>query len=186
MIIIEFLIFCWKGLYYGIPGGLANGAPIFFKKVNFLNYPVDFGKTWRGKPIFGPHKTFRGLFFGILTAVLIIYIQRFLYLKSSYFRSISFPAYPEYSFVLFGFLVGFGILFGDLVESFIKRRLGKEPGKPWFPWDQLDCAVGSVLFLAIIYVPPWQVLVFIFVGVPLVHVICSHICYYAGIKDSKW
>ena len=43
---------------------------IFVKKINFLNYSVDFNKTWNGKRILGDHKTYRGFFFGTLGAFL--------------------------------------------------------------------------------------------------------------------
>src|SRR5688572_6810829 len=42
---------------------------------------------------------------------------------------------------LFGAVVGFAALAGDAVKSYFKRRLGKEGGAPWVPFDQLDFVV---------------------------------------------
>ena len=41
----------------------------------------------------------------------------------------------------------FGALLGDIVESFFKRRAGKERGEDWIPFDQLDFLLGA-LFLS--------------------------------------
>jgi CDP-2,3-bis-(O-geranylgeranyl)-sn-glycerol synthase len=185
-IITEAAVFVWKSIYLLIPGLFANMAPVLFKKVRFLAYQVDFGKKWRGKPIFGSHKTFRGFFFGILSAIIIVYIQKLLFLNIEYFRSISFIPYSEYNTFLLGFLVGFGVLFGDLIESFFKRRANIKPGKPWIPWDQLDCVIGGLLFLFIVYIPPWQVILFLVLAIPVIHILVNHIGYYLGINKSKW
>ena len=68
-------IFIAKVFWLFFPAGLANMAPVLFKWIPF-NAPVDFNKTYRGKPIFGPHKTFRVFIVGILSAVAFIYMQR--------------------------------------------------------------------------------------------------------------
>lgn len=161
-------------------------APVFFQKVPFLDYPVDFGKRWRGRPLFGSHKTFRGFFFGILGAIILVYIQRQLFISSAYFRDISFIDYSAHNFILLGFLIGLGVLLGDLVESFFKRRSSIKPGKPWIPWDQLDWVLGMLILLAFVYVPPLSVLAFIIIAFPLLHILFKHIGYYLGINTEKW
>ena len=40
----------------------------------------------------------------------------------------------------------FGALFGDIIESFFKRRIGKNRGENWIPFDQLDFIVGVLIF----------------------------------------
>ena len=183
--IIEFIAWLWKCFYFGLPGGLANGAPVFCSKIKFLNYPVDFGKKWKGKPIFGKNKTFRGFFFGILTAIVIVYIQRFLYTNHSYFQNIAFLDYTQYNMPLFGFLIGFGVLFGDLVKSFIKRRLNIPPGKSWIPWDQLDASFGVLVVLAPYYIPPWDFIVFILIAAPIFMISVNPFFYYVGLRKTK-
>ena len=81
---------------------------------------------------------------------------------------------------------GFGVLFGDLVESFLKRRAGKPSGAPWFPWDQLDAALGGIAFLSIIWLPSLDVLVTVILLALFLHVSIRHIAYYLGVNKSKW
>jgi CDP-2,3-bis-(O-geranylgeranyl)-sn-glycerol synthase len=185
-IIVEFLVFFWKCAYLMLPAGLSNMVPVFFRRINFLNYRVDFGKSWRGRPLFGTNKTLRGLFFGTLSSILLVGLQTLLYLNYGYFRSISFIDYSQHSFILIGFLLGFGALFGDLVESFFKRRFRIKPGKRWFPWDQLDFLIGSLIFLSFTYIPSWQALVLIIIAGPILHVTFKHLGYYLRINKEKW
>ena len=49
--------------------------------------------------------------------------------------------------VLYGFLAGFGALFGDALKSFFKRRTSIKPGETWFPFDQIDYILGGIIFL---------------------------------------
>ena len=183
--VLKAINFSWKCIYFILPSAFANMAPVFFRKVPFLDCPVDFGANWKGKPIFGNHKTFRGFFFGILLSILVVYIQSRLS-AFQYFRNISLVAYSEYNFVLLGFLLGFGALFGDLIESFVKRRRGINAGKRWVPWDQLDFIVGSIIFVSFVYLPPWQVITFLLIATPLLHIALKHIGYYLHISRAKW
>ena len=173
-------------MYLLLPALIANLAPPLFKKVPFLAYPVDFGLKWKGKPILGPHKTFRGFFFGILVAILVCYVQKVLFSGCDWCRSLSILDYSGMNFLLFGFLMGFGALFGDIVESFLKRRRGIKSGRPWIPWDQLDFVIGSLLFLSIVFIPSWQTILFLIIVVPILHIITNHIGFYLGINKSKW
>lgn len=179
-------MFVLKCLWLILPGVFANAFPLFTKNLKFLAYPIDFGRTFFGKPIFGPNKTFRGFFFGILAAIVIVYLQTFLYKISFVFRQISFIPYDQYNFALLGFLVGFGALFGDLVKSFIKRRLGIKPGARFFPWDQLDAFIGALIFISIVWIPPWQAIVFLTFFVPFLHISTNFLWYWLGLKKTKW
>ena len=61
--------------YFMLPVYMANLAPLLVRKINFLNTPIDFNKKLKGKRILGNHKTWRGLFFGIILAIITAYIQ---------------------------------------------------------------------------------------------------------------
>src|SRR3989338_255015 len=128
----DFWMFLLKCFYLMLPAYFANMAPVIFKKISFLSYPVDFSKKLGNRPIFGKNKTFRGFFFGILLAIIVSYIQFELY-KTVSFRNISFFNYGNW--ILFGFLMGFGALAGDLAKSFFKRRAGIKPGDRFIPFD---------------------------------------------------
>lgn len=179
---LQFILTC---LYLIIPAAVANMMPVFVRHINFLNIPVDFNKKWKGKSIFGSHKTYRGFFFGILGAIMVSYIQMKLY-QYPFFQQISFFIYSETSFVLIGFLLGFGVLFGDLVKSFFKRRLGIKPGARFFPWDQIDLVLGALVFISFIKVPSWQMILFFLLVGPLFHISFNHVGYWLGIRETKW
>lgn len=169
--------------WFFLPAGMANMAPVLFRWINFLNYPIDFNKQLNKKPIFGKNKTFRGLFFGIVLAILVVYIQKILYAHTV---NISLIDYSVLNPLLLGFLLGFGALFGDSIKSFFKRRLNINPGKSWIPLDQIDWIIGSIIFV-IFYVKLslMQVLVSI-VLFGLLHPVINLIGYLIKIKKNKF
>src|SRR3989338_11353728 len=118
--------------YFMLPAYFANMAPVIVKKINILNLPIDFNKKISNKPIFGKNKTIRGLFFGVLFAIIIAYAQSVFY-DNNIIAGISLVDYSNW--LLLGFLMGFGAILGDLIKSFVKRRLDYKPGKPFVPWD---------------------------------------------------
>ncbi len=138
--------------------------------------PVDFGKTWNQKKIFGSHKTYRGLVSGILMGMLIFYIQQKLYTHYPVLKSLSYFDYSSMSPWL-GAWMGFSALVGDLVKSFFKRRFNIEPGNPWIPFDEIDWILGLLAGISFVFVPGWNlVLASLAVGVSL-HFIIRRIGY---------
>ncbi len=116
-------------------------AEILFPK---YKYPMDFFRSFRGKRVFGDHKTIRGLITGILMAELLFLLQQYLYANSDLIKNISLINYTEIS-PFFGIALGFGGLMGDALKSFFKRQIGIKPGSSWFPWDQIDWIIGSLV-----------------------------------------
>ncbi|HIH43151.1 TPA: CDP-archaeol synthase [Candidatus Woesearchaeota archaeon] len=182
-----------QSFYLLLPAYFANMAPVIFRKVNFLNVPVDFGYTLkikksRGKKdardrIFGDHKTWRGLFFATVTGIGIAFIQ---YLIQDYPFISTVKLFPYNNWLLIGFLLGFGAIFGDLVKSFFKRRLHINDGKPLYFFDQLDYVAGSYLFLAFYYVVNLEIIAASIVLSFSLTVIINHLSYYLGIRKEKW
>lgn len=162
-------------------------TPTFAKRfgiLNFLTKPVDFGKKYRGKPIFGSHKTWRGIILGTLVGILIALFQRLLF-KFSFFAKISFFNYQEINIFFFGFLISFGASFGDLISSFFKRRKGIPPGNPWIPFDQLSFVFGSFLFSYPFFkIPILSWLIILIFAFPI-HLIGNRIGYWLKISDQK-
>ncbi len=179
---LQFILTCF---YLIIPGAVANMMPVFVRHIDFLNISVDFNKKWRGNPIFGSHKTYRGFFFGILGAIVVSYFQKLLSVYP-FFQQISFFDYTKTSFVLIGFLIGFGVLFGDLVKSFFKRRHGIKPGAKFFPWDQIDLVIGALVFISFIKIPSWQMILFFLLVGPMLHIFFNHIGYWLKIRETKF
>ncbi|MEM4244868.1 MAG: CDP-2,3-bis-(O-geranylgeranyl)-sn-glycerol synthase [Candidatus Nanoarchaeia archaeon] len=172
--------------YYAAPIYFANMAPVITKKIlPSLVKPIDFGKTWKGKPILGKNKTFRGLVMGVVFGIIITLLQYRFYGFES-FRMISIFDYKLGISILLGALMGFGAMFGDMFESFFKRRIGIESGKPWIPFDQIDFIVFGLLFSFIIFIPPITYMIIILIISPLGHIAINHLAFYLKIRKEKW
>ena len=180
-------MFIIQSLWFILPAGLANMAPVFVRKhFKFLAIPLDFGKTYHGKRIFGDHKTWRGYLAAIILGIIIAGIQAFLYFKTDFFKSWTIFPFHGYNFIIFGFLSGLGAMIGDSIKSFFKRQLNVVPGKKFFPWDQIDFVLGALLLISIYFRPHWTVYVFLIIIIPLFHILINHIGYWIGIQKTKW
>jgi len=158
-----------------LPAAFANMSPIMFSRLDFLNYPIS-------KKMFGENKTWQGFFFGILTAILIASVQKMIYLYANYSAGIN---YNVINTVLLGGLLGFGALFGDLIKSLIKRKVGIKPGKSFIPFDQIDWILGALVFSSPYFklsLKAWFIAIVIF-G-PL-HLVFSYIGYLLNLKKNK-
>ena len=112
--------------------------------------PIDFGKTWRDeKRILGDGKTWRGLLsgtfigmtagFGLVVAASYINASEYNFLNLN-----NFEGFPLMIPIIFSLC--FGGLCGDIVESFFKRRIGKNRGEDWIFFDQIDFILGALVF----------------------------------------
>ena len=55
-----------------------------------------------------------------------------------------FTGFPWMIFIVFS--ICFGALGGDVIESFFKRRAGRNRGEDWIPFDQIDFILGVLFF----------------------------------------
>jgi len=177
------LLFIFQIIWFYLPAAISNSCGTLFRKINFLNIPVDLNQKINGRSIFGKNKTYRGFFFGILFAILISYLQKILY---PYCPHIYLFNYSQINPFILGFLLGFGAPFGDLIESLVKRRLNKKPGQPFIPFDQIDWIIGANIFLLFYIFPTWQMLLISFLFFGLIHPLSNIIAYYLKIKDTKY
>ncbi len=179
---IEILI---ESLWLSLPLYVANMTPVFIKGVSLFSAPIDLGHTFGGKPIFGPHKTYRGLFFGTLGAIATVYLQLVLVEHYELVREYSLIAYADVSWFVLGALFGAGALCGDLVESFFKRRVNIKSGRSWLFFDQIDYVIGGLVFLSIIFIPSFvHMMSMMALGVALSFG-ASFVGYYLGLKHSR-
>ena len=115
-----------QALWVIIPAYIANG----FALVLGGGTPIDFGKNWKdGKRILGDGKTWNGLVIGALfgiiggfgITVVAIYAnnsEEFAFLGLN-----DFGRFPLMIPIITS--ICFGALLGDIIESFLKRRVGK-------------------------------------------------------------
>lgn len=180
------ILFVLKTAWYFLPIGVANMMPVIFSRwLNFLAVPLDGGKTWQGQRIFGDHKTFRGIILAVIGGTLIVVIQRYAYLNSDFFHNISLIDYEKESLVL-GFFMGLGAISGDLIKSFFKRRMKKDPGSSWFPFDQIDYSLGGMILGFLFFIPPWPILIFTLVLGVLLHLAANLIGQAIGLRKKAW
>ena len=167
-----------------LPAYAANMAPVIFKdRFKRFAVPIDNGAMFRGKPLFGSHKTVRGLIIGILVAVIIAGLQFLLY-KSPFFQKLSFTDYAKWA--LFGFLMGSGALIGDLFKSFIKRRVGIRPGARFIPFDQIDFVIGALLFSLLAVGITWAIALTCIALSFVLHIGTNHLAFWLKIRNEKW
>lgn len=174
-------------LWFFLPAAMANMIPIPLAKVPWLkkyDAPMDFGKTYRGKRIFGSHKTWRGFIAGVIIATLYLWIQQLL--VEHYAWAANFTSQVDYASLptlILGPLFAIGALGGDAIESFFKRQRGTPPGHGWFPWDQLDYIIGASLatapFVALTFFQYAWLIALWFV----IHLASTYLGWLTGFKD---
>lgn len=134
-----------KILWFLLPAGAANLIPpVAAKLFPQWDWPVDFGAMFRGRRLFGSHKTFRGFVAGVLLSTATLQGQCFIAGQVPWIQNLA----PDPAFCN-GWWLGpwFGLtaLGGDLLKSFFKRQFSIKPGQPWAPWDQIDWILGVLV-----------------------------------------
>ncbi|PIQ76792.1 hypothetical protein COU78_04345 [Candidatus Peregrinibacteria bacterium CG10_big_fil_rev_8_21_14_0_10_49_24] len=164
--------------YLFLPAFISNAAPVLVKNVPLLskwNAPIH--TKW-----FGAHKTWRGLLSGILFGVLVSLLQYALR-EAGVFAAITLLHSTPMQSVAVGFLLSFGALAGDAVESAVKRRMGFAPGTALPVWDGIDYMVGALVCLSPLYVPDVTGVLLLIVCAPLVSLVSNIFSYVVGWKD---
>lgn len=183
-----FIIYLLHAFYFFWPAYIANAIPPLISRINVLNWPIDNNKTLWGAPVLGSHKTWRGLVAESMACIL--FTQLFFslnhYFNWGIYEALGFNSYYQIGGWTFGALLALGILFGDIVSAFIKRRLRLRPGFPFIPFDQTNYVVGAFIFvepLAHLGLAFWSVL---FILTFFVHIIFNRIGYALGLHKAKW
>ncbi len=154
------------------PAYVANALPVIFGRGS--RTPLDFNKKFMGKRILGDHKTVRGTLSGLIGGILIGYLESLL----------------GFGFMLpISVLMTIGALFGDVLGSFIKRRLNLKSGHSVPIMDQYGFFIFGLLFalpISFNYLPTWYGLLLIAVLTGVFHVISNIIAHRLKLKDVPW
>ncbi|MBT3293018.1 CDP-archaeol synthase [Candidatus Peregrinibacteria bacterium] len=165
-------IFIATILFY-TPAYFANMAPCISGRMKLPGgHPI-------AAEIFGAHKTWRGIYSGVIGGALGGYLLFFLSL--GWIDELS-----MLDSILIGGVMGLGALIGDSVKSLIKRRLHITPGKPFPPWDQLDFIIGASLFTFLLIDIPLSVFLCAILSTPVLHLLVNILSYFTGFKDVWW
>lgn len=171
----------WSMLPAYVPNNvavLAGGGP-----------PIDGGRTLGGRRLLGDGKTWRGTIAGVTGgAVLALALDA----GAPAVRDLSgIDAVPGFPLAIVVALP-LGAMLGDVVASFIKRRLDRERGAAVPGLDQLDFVVVALALAAAAdygwfsstFTPP--VLLVVLVITPILHFGTNYVAYVLGLKDVPW
>ena len=127
-----------------------------------LAAPLDRGLYWRGKPLLGPSKTWRGVIVMTALSTLVARAQAGAARRSERLRAFSPFDYERINPWLLGVALGLGYCLAELPNSFVKRRLGIAAAGTADRWawgqylvDQSDSVAGCLIALRIFYKPSW-------------------------------
>ncbi len=158
-------------IVFFLPAYVANMSAGFFGG----GRPLDFGKTtWDKRRILGNGKTIRGSFGGTISGVL-YKVGENLYLSMSLSNGL-----------FLAFLLSFGAIFGDIVGSFIKRRLGIESGESAPLLDQLDFVIGALFFAGIIVEITVETTIILLIISPIGHLSVNILGFLLHKKEVPW
>jgi hypothetical protein len=126
--------------------------------------PLDGGRTFRGRRLFGANKTVRG-FVVMVPASAAAFVLISQLASGGDPRAVGLWALTPVQYALLGAWAGFGFMAGELPNSFVKRQLDIVPGElttnrlgsVWqLAIDRLDSGVGMLTALSIAVPIPWQ------------------------------
>jgi CDP-2,3-bis-(O-geranylgeranyl)-sn-glycerol synthase len=178
------------GIWLTIPAYAANPSAVLFGG----GAPMDFKKKFRdGERILGDGKTWRGFFGGAAAGIFLGLIQ--VAISSPFDKDhLGFGGFPNFLPIII--ILAFGALFGDLLGSFIKRRLKIKRGEKAFGLDQYDFLIGAWLLLLIfkfewfmdhfVYWPSIIALITVIILTPLLHRGVNILGFKMGKKDVPW
>jgi hypothetical protein len=183
-----------QNLFLGSPlllAAIAQGLCIKYDWLSRLRRPLDLGRVYKGKRIFGDHKTWRGLTINVLFCSLGAIIQAWLQGKGVLPQWLFLLDYESHALTV-GVLIGLGMTVGELPNSFLKRRFDIPPGKSregplgiaFFIYDQVDLTIGIWVFLFFLIRPSlWLVLWSLLLTLAL-HLAVSSVGYLLGMRKT--
>jgi hypothetical protein len=184
----------FQNLFLGSPlllAAIAQGLCIKYDWLSRLRRPLDLGRVYKGKRIFGDHKTWRGLAINVLFCSLGAIIQAWLQGKGVLPQWLFLLDYESHALTV-GVLIGLGMTVGELPNSFLKRRFDIPPGKSregplgiaFFIYDQVDLTIGIWVFLFFLIRPSlWLVLWSLLLTLAL-HLAVSSVGYLLGMRKT--
>jgi len=165
----------FNAIFFVMPTLIANVTPMLFGG----GLPMDFRKNFfDGKRILGNNKTIRGFAAGFIAGFLMGLFSRWL-LLTQVGVSYNIP-------ITNGFLQGLGAVTGDVVGSFIKRRMNIKSGGSLIVMDQIGFMIFGLLLARIDTIFPWSYWLIMLPLAGMVHMAANTVGYTMGWKDVWW
>jgi CDP-archaeol synthase len=154
-----------------------------------LKRPLDFGLRLRGRRLLGDNKTWRGALLmcsGVLLATLLLSLWPWWWDRLP-------SGIREAGPLLYGFLLGLGVVAGELPNSFLKRQLDVAPGAQRSSWsgraltvlDQGDLVLGIWVCLLPIHVLSVGEALLAFVVVSAIHFGVNLVGFAVGARAAR-
>ena len=148
---------------------IANGAPIVIRVLlnNRFSIAVDFGyKLPDNNPIFGESKTWRGVIAAIVATSAAAWLM----------------GYSSFT----GALVASYAVLGDLISSFIKRRLSRPPSSMALLLDQIPESLFPALMMMQVFKLDISAIIQLVLTFIIIELLLSHILYKWGIRERPY
>ena len=150
--------------------------------------PIDAGGTFRGRRVFGEHKTLRGFVVMIPAAA-----ASFVALAAVVGNPATAGLWPltRAGYAWLGACAGFGFMAGELPNSFVKRQLGIRPGERrrsrtaaavQFAADRIDSGIGMLLAVSAVATTPAMTWLLVLAIGPSIHWAFSVLMFRLGLK----
>lgn len=148
---------------------VANGVPVLGKKIFGMkcDRPLDGGLQLRDShPLFGPSKTVRGVALSIAATALGAVTLGFDWTD--------------------GALIALLAMFGDLVSSFVKRRLGRPPSSMALGLDQIpESLLPTLAFKTRLGLTAWDIAGVVFAFI-LLELLLSRLLFGLHLRDRPY
>jgi CDP-diglyceride synthetase len=140
-------------------GALLHGLCMKYGWLGWLARPIDGGLALGKRPLFGRSKTWRGPVTVAAGAAAVWALQQRVLHGIDAVAAIELVDFATLPGWWFGAVLGAAAELAELPNSFVKRRLGIEPGATargrlsgviFYVWDQLDLLVGYWLVLSLV------------------------------------
>lgn len=151
---------------------IANAVPVLVAKVIKRRHPIDFGRYLpNGHRVLGDGKSIEGFISGIIAGVCVgclAELKGFLMISEA-------------------FVLSLGAMTGDLLGSFIKRRIGLKSGDPAPLLDQLCFILTALAFYQVVFglVDLFTFIIFLVITPPL-HLATNYLAFKLKLKDKPW
>jgi len=145
----------------------ANAAPVILHRLIGVTAALDGGRTLAdGRPLFGPSKTRAGLVAGMLAPALISSVTGF--------------------GLLLGLIVGLLAMAGDLLASFIKRRMGLASEAQAIGLDQLPESLLPAIGASMLLPLGWADILAVGFGFMILEMLLSPLLHRLGLRKHPY
>lgn len=165
-------------------GALAHAPVLALDLLKPLKRPLDGAAEVRGRRLFGDNKTWRGavvVVVGVVVATLLLSLWPWWWDRLP-------DGIRDAGPLLYGVLLGLGVVLGELPNSFLKRQLGVAPGAQsslaLTIYDQADFVLAVWVLLLPLWAMAWWQAAFVFAVVTAVHLVINVIGYAIGARET--